>query len=211
MLIDLFCGAGVGADGYRAAGFDIVGVDTDPKALRHYTPGIRVLDDALSFPLRDAALVHASPPCQAYSVSTVGLRNGGKSYPDLLARTRAKLKAWGGPYVIENVPRAPMAPDLVLCGCQFGLRVQRVRWFETNWLPFQMMPPCHHPEPAINVTGHHVGIYANNHKVNSLGSAVGRKAMGVERAIPRNYLSQGIPPAYTAYIGRLFLAAGHNA
>jgi hypothetical protein len=86
-------------------------------------------------------------------VSTEGLRNGGKEYPDLLGPTREALEALGKPYVIENVPGAPMRADYELCGCYFGLQLRRERWFETNWTPAPRLYAHDHTIPSWTVTG----------------------------------------------------------
>jgi DNA (cytosine-5)-methyltransferase 1 len=59
------------------------------------------------------------------------------------------------PWVIENVPGAPMRTDYRLCGCQFGLSpLRRERWFETSWRGFDLRPPCSHTGIGMSVTGH---------------------------------------------------------
>src|SRR4051812_27036552 len=73
-LLDLFCGAGGAAMGYARAGFEVVGVDIKPQP--HY-PFTFVQADALEY--LDGTdshnkifdVIHASPPCQRYSVATV--------------------------------------------------------------------------------------------------------------------------------------------
>ena len=68
-LLDLYCGAGGAAKGYADAGFDrIVGVDNQPQ--KHY-PFTFVQADALLYLEahgREFDAIHASPPCQAYSI-----------------------------------------------------------------------------------------------------------------------------------------------
>ena len=49
--------------------------------------------------------IHASPPCQAYSVANN--IHGRSDHPDLVAATRDALVASGKLYVIENVPGSP--------------------------------------------------------------------------------------------------------
>jgi hypothetical protein len=86
--------------------------------------------------LRETDAIHASPPCQAYSQAALGQRNAGKEYPDLVGPVRDLLDRTDVPWVMENVPGAPMRPDFKLCGCQFDLNLRRERWFETSWQGF---------------------------------------------------------------------------
>jgi hypothetical protein len=71
LAIDLFCGLGGWAEGFLAEGYDVIGFDLE----RHDYgtggyPGQLVLQDVLTLHgrhFRDAAVIVASPPCQAYS------------------------------------------------------------------------------------------------------------------------------------------------
>jgi hypothetical protein len=71
LAIDLYCGLGGWADGFLAEGYDVVGFDIE----RHDYgtggyPGWLVLQDVLTLhgsQFKDAAVIVASPPCQAYS------------------------------------------------------------------------------------------------------------------------------------------------
>ncbi len=199
-LLDLFCGAGGAAMGYRRAGFDVVGVDIAPQprypfefhqcdaldALANYTSQLAVCDfDA----------IHASPPCQVFSVATQHARS---RHHDLLAPTRELLDRVGVPWVIENVPGSPMRADYRLCGCMFGLgRLRRERWFETSWHGFEMRAACHHPEPAITIT--------TKGQPNRTGYAdEAAEAMGIDWMNMRER-GLAIPPAYTEHIGRALL------
>ena len=148
-LLDLYCGAGGAAVGYHRAGFDeIVGVDIAPQP--HY-PFEFVQADALEF-LADHGhefdAIHASPPCQGYSImhNLPWLR--GRDYPLLILPTIEMLEALGKPYVVENVmgarhgakglkKRGLEAHGLKagwLCGTMFGLPFYRHRLFATNWM-----------------------------------------------------------------------------
>jgi DNA (cytosine-5)-methyltransferase 1 len=210
-MLDLFCGAGGAAMGYHRAGFDIVGVDNRPQP-RYPFPFIQA--DAMTFPLDGYDAIHASPPCQAYSESTAKFRAEGVVYPDLIAATRDRLDATGLPWVIENVPGAPMRADYVLCGSMFGLLgLIRHRWFETSWRGFAMALACRHDFRAVTVVGH--GPNSHSWWYRSLDgrsrwNADCRRAMGIEW-MNRGELSQAIPPAYTEWIGTQLLAAIQNA
>ena len=133
-ILDLFCGAGGCSVGYERAGFDVVGVDIAPQP--NYPFGF-VQADALAalevVPLTTVDAIHASPPCQAFSLATLyhGRENAEK-YPDLIEPVRKLLLDTGLPFVIENVPGAPIRHDVLLCGEMFGLRVHRHRYFETH-------------------------------------------------------------------------------
>src|SRR5437763_265094 len=101
LLLDLFSGAGGAAKGYAEAGFDVVGVDLAPQPRYPYQ---FVQGEALTY-LKTADLsrfsfIHASPPCQAYSVCNAIWKH---AYPDLFITVRRLLQATGKHYVIENV------------------------------------------------------------------------------------------------------------
>jgi C-5 cytosine-specific DNA methylase len=188
-LLDLFCGEGGAAAGYHAAGFDVVGVDLDPQP--RYPFGFIRGDalDVLADPgfLAGFDAVHASPPCQAYANVTKWTGDQA-DHPDLVPPVRALLTAQHRPWIIENVVGAPIRPDYVLCGSQFGLRVRRHRWFETSWAGFSLVPPCTHPRDELPFGHKGERAYAD-----ALGGAWMSNRGG----------RQAIPPAYTEYLGRL--------
>jgi hypothetical protein len=71
LAIDLFCGLGGWTDGLLAEGFDVVGFDIERHVYgEHRYPAQLVIQDVRTLhgsQFRDAALIVASPPCQAYS------------------------------------------------------------------------------------------------------------------------------------------------
>ena len=71
LAIDLFCGLGGWTEGLLAEGYDVVGFDIERHVYgEHHYPGLLVIQDVLTLDgaqLKDAALIVASPPCQAYS------------------------------------------------------------------------------------------------------------------------------------------------
>ncbi len=209
-LLDLFCGAGGAAMGYHRAGFDVVGVDINPQPRYPFefwqADALVALAKWESVGTFDA--IHASPPCQTYSV-TRSLHSA--AYPDLVGVTRQLLNFTGLPFVIENVQGAPLENTVKLCGSSFGLGVRRHRLFESNvmlWNP----PPCRHelqPEP-IDVTG---GGPSKGPRLDGKGGR-SRKPRTVKEAgdamgidwMTRAELNEAIPPAYTAWIGGQLIA-----
>lgn len=212
-LLDLFCGAGGCSVGYHRAGFDVVGVDIveqpDHPGNDLFSTGFKFIRaEAISFARRHAHeydAVHASPPCQAHSA----LRHlhPETDYECFLDRTREILSALACPWVIENVPGAPLRNPVMLCGSAFGLKVRRHRLFESN-MPLRGTE-CRHKEQGqpIDVSG--TGGRRINRRPDDHGGNTnkprniqeGRAAMGVDW-MRRYELSQAIPPAYTEYIGR---------
>lgn len=206
-LLDLFCGA---AMGYHRAGFDVVGVDITPQ--RDF-PFNFYCADAMTFPLEFKDLfgtfkpdiIHASPPCQAHSA----LRHlyPEKDYPCFIAPTRERLNAWGGPYVIENVPGSPLENPILLCGSSFGLKVRRHRLFESN-TPLEGLP-CNHkaqgrPIDVSGTGGRRINRRPDDHGGNTnkpRNISEAREAIGIDWAT-RYGISQAIPPAYTEWIGK---------
>lgn len=198
-LLDLFAGAGGAGMGYHRAGFDVVGVDLRPQPRYPFqfvqADAMQVLnylaDNAEPWPGAprfDA--IHASPPCQLYA-NVTAWRGTPTDHPDLLDATRQALTATGLPWVIENVPEAPLRHDLLLCGSQFGLAVKRHRAFETSPRLFSLLPPCRHR-----------GLLPFMHK----GERAFADAMGCDWMTNRE-ARQAIPPAYTTHIGEMLAAA----
>jgi DNA (cytosine-5)-methyltransferase 1 len=192
-LLDLFCGAGGAAMGYHRAGFEVVGVDIKPQ--KHY-PFEFHCADAFAFLEKHGQefdVIHASPPCQAYSVMS---RDNG--HQDLYAECRAQLEDVGKLWIIENVIGAPYRWGTVLCGSMFGMVVRRHRNFETSWMILSGLR-CNHSGPRPKtVTGKSGGLTKHSDK-------------GVKEEWP-TYMQMpwatpdectlAIPPAYTKWIGQ---------
>lgn len=201
-LVDLFCGAGGATRGYRQAGFHVTGVDLEPQP--RYCGDAFYRGDALAFLLEfghEFDVIHASPPCQRFTAYKRRGGGVGDDHLNLISETRQLVRALRVPYVIENVPGAPLVDPVQMCGSSFGLNVRRHRLFEANW-PLTA-PPCDHGwqtprfAPATNRTNLRrtveVGVYR-------IPLAVQQAAMGIDwMRLPE--LSQAIPPAYTQHIG----------
>lgn len=230
-LLDLFCGAGGAAMGYHQAGFDeIVGVDIVPQPNYPFefiqydlsNPDLEFDLDLFAFDL-----IHASPPCQIHSsLKHVQQSDYADRHQDLVAWTRDVLIRSGVPYVIENVPGAPLVDPVRFCGTSFGATIDAmgVRWemrrhriFETSWTLWAP-PKCNHQWRVLGIYGDlgdrmrpnnpkrraaygPDGLPANDWKA---GFDQAQKLMGIDW-MDRAELVQAIPPAYTRYIGEAFL------
>lgn len=213
-LLDLFCGAGGAGMGYHRAGFDVVGVDIDPQP--RY-PFEFHQADAMTYPLEGFDVIHASPPCQAYSITK---HTHSKAHPDLVAPTRERLQ--GRVYVMENVVGAPLLNPVTLCGASFGLTaidddgtplvLRRHRLFESNML--LLAPPCecgNYKARGFAIGGVYSGGSSDKHHAQHVrhggytpSKRVRAELMGMPWATLHG-LSQAIPPAYTEFIGRQLL------
>lgn len=136
-LLDLCSGAGGLAMGYHRAGFEVVGVDINPQQnypfTLHQADALEYLGTlTTSGEIERYDLIHASWPCQ-YFANVTQWRGSRDDHEDLLTPGRELLIASDRPWVIENVPEAPLRPDYLLCGSQFGLNIRRHRAFETSW------------------------------------------------------------------------------
>jgi site-specific DNA-cytosine methylase len=71
LAIDLFCGLGGWTEGLLAEGYEVVGFDIERHQYGdHRYPAQLVVQDVLTLhgsQFKDATLIVASPPCQAYS------------------------------------------------------------------------------------------------------------------------------------------------
>lgn len=223
-ILDLYCGAGGAGMGYHLAGFEVVGVDNSHQSSY---PFLFKNNDALEFLLNgghhDFDAIHASPPCQAHSVLRHAAKTKAETYVNLIPQTRELLQWTGLPYVIENVPGAPLEDPIVLCGSHFALgsgerQLRRHRLFETNF-PIEA-PSCAHVGEAIGVYGGGpVGRYtfgngAKKDYYNRRGGYQGtiaekREAMGIDWMNTKE-INQAIPPAYTKFIGHRLLQHIHT-
>lgn len=245
LLLDLFCGAGGAAMGYHRAGFEVVGVDLWPMPRYPFefiqSDALNALDtlilggcledcriggDHCGLRLSEVEAIHASPPCQRYSKMSICRPGLSDAYPDLIEPTRERLELTGLPYVIENVPGAPLRAPVTLCGCQFGCEAQfrdqgtvqlrRKRGFESNF-PIPDAGPHHHFAPSVTVAGHGnptspkkrtrslpvYGHSAPGNRPDLRGKGYQqacRDAMGIDW-MRREELSESVPPAYTEYVG----------
>lgn len=198
--------------GYHRAGFEVVGVDINPQP--HYpfefwrTDAIGVLDEGKNWPLsRRFDAIHASPPCQAFTVYRNNRNHVRSDHPDLIHPVRQRLERTGLPFVIENVPGAPLYDPIQLCGTSFGIEVRRHRLFESRI--FMFPPPCDHgrfterkyPGSSNRPNGRtvcNIGEYR-------VPLAVQRKAIDIDW-MNLAEIAQAIPPAYTEWIGAQLMA-----
>lgn len=187
--------------GYHQAGFEVTGVDIKPQP--RY-PFQFHQADALEFVRRhghEFDVIHASPPCQAYS--TITSLSSTKEHPNLIPDTRRLLLRSGKPYIIENVPGAPLLNPIMLCGTMFGLSTIRHRLFETNqpvwWLP----APCNHSGKLYSVLTKSCRVSGDLRGPSS--HEIGKIAMGIDW-MNQYELGLSIPPAYTKYIGKKLIA-----
>lgn len=177
---------------------DILGVDIEDQP--NY-PFAFAQADALTFDTTGYDLIHASPPCQAFSIAGNLARAQGKqaSKVDLLAVTRWKLECSGVPYVIENVKGAPLIDPVTLCGSMFGLKVRRHRLFESN-RPLVRQGPCMHKQQ-----GKPVGVYYVMGDSIPKGGTTAKtieeasEAMGIDW-MTWNEIKEAVPPAYTQWL-----------
>ena len=215
--------------GYHRAGFEVVGVDIEVQlsypfffaqmdaldALRDLIEGARWSDD------NGFDAIHASPPCQAFTVYGNNRNHVKQDHPDLIEATRSLLKATSLPYVIENVPKAPLIDPVQICGTAFdgeyfdALEVRRHRLFEANW-PIEGKACNHERLTERKYPGS--SNRPNGRTVCNVGEwrvplEMQQSAMGIDwMTVPE--LSQAIPPSYTHFIGNqlryyLYLGEAH--
>lgn len=212
-LVDLCCCAGGASVGYWRAGFDVVGVDVAPQPNYPFRfvqgDAVMWLADYVYERRGNVDAFHVSPPCQRWSDLAKRNRNAG-AWPDLIDEFRRLLIRSGVPYVIENVPEAPLINPAILCGTQFdGLRVIRHRGFE-----------CSFPLGPLRVHGKHPLVFTHDKRKAHYGqldqdtsfvqvtgggnATLANKldAMGIDWMRSHHEVNEAIPPAYTEWIGK---------
>lgn len=211
-LLDLCCCAGGAGMGYSLAGFDVKGVDIDPQP--RYPFRFKQWD-ALDYlkrhgPKFDA--IHASPPCQRFTVGAAQMGTQ-DDHPDLLTPILDLLEDMDVPFVVENVlPAATryrmMRADIVLCGTMFGLGVFRHRAFHSN---VALTAPPHYKHQGRIGDGKYQTVAGNTGGSSTRdgtvwgGAAEWKAAMGIDW-MTVDELREAIPPAYTRHIGEQLMA-----
>jgi DNA (cytosine-5)-methyltransferase 1 len=201
-IVDLFCGAGGAAMGLHRVfpEAEIVGIDiaAQPRYPFRFVrmDWLRYLE--ISDPFDFA---WASPKCQRHSTMTARWDRQ-HMHENQIPAVREKLRQFGKPYVIENVPQAPLENPVLLCGSMFGLGVRRHRHFECSF-PV-LAPECQHDkQPEIVGVYGHAGGRSHRDGIVFKGTDAWKEAMGIDWMIG-NELAQAIPPAYSEYIARQF-------
>ena len=203
-LLDLYCGGGGASHGYELAGWDVTGIDFIPQPKYR---GRFVQADAIEY-LRENYYkfdaIHASPPCQEYSISSMQFRLKSKKYDDLINITRIELIKTQLPYIIENVPGAPLINPVILCGSMFGMTTYRHRLFESN---INLKVPKHPKHKNINAkmgrkpkTGEFIQYMGHFSGVKIVQDITGLYWLGQKE------LAQSIPPQYTKFIGEQLIS-----
>lgn len=226
-LLDLCCGAGGAARGYATAGFEVWGVDINPRLEADFLKAgterfiaadvLDVLADRAF--VRRFDFVHASPPCQRYSRMTNCRPGLAESYPDLIGPARELLLSAGVPFVIENVSgaRAWLLDPVTLCGQMFAKPVYRHRLFEPGGGISLTAPPApalerysatpynkeclwNHPVPTARAGHWEPGKYVS---VSGHERKVPvRLAMEIDWMSKRDHIAEAIPPYMTKFIGQ---------
>jgi len=203
-LLDLFCGQGGAAAGYIAAGWDVTGVDITDHSKRY--PADFIQGDALAFLAAFGSTfdaIHASPPCQGYSIATAGNPTARAKHKRMIAATRELLALTGNPWVIENVQqaRSQMVRPVMLCGRMFGLEsvdadgtplvLDRHRLFEAN---FMLDVPAHPKHDGRQVAG----VYGGSRRAKRHGGESLAEVAPRDRHAARHERKGGYVPRSTA-------------
>jgi DNA (cytosine-5)-methyltransferase 1 len=205
-LLDLYCKAGGSSMGYYRAGFEVTGVDIQNQ--RKY-PFVFIKSDVREV-LRDHKFlksfdaIAASPPCQLFS-QTKHLRDSqGKDTNkiNMIPETIEGLMMSGKPWIVENVPGAPLDKPVQVCGSAFGMKIRRHRLFQSN--VHLVGTSCYH-------SGITVGVYGQlNDRIPNGGRTAkdlkeAREVMGIDW-MPWTSLVEAIPPNYTEYLGKQLMS-----
>lgn len=220
-VLDGCCGAGGASRGYADAGFEVWGVDSNPRLKRDYLASggskficadiLELLAD--KYFVNQFDFVHVSPPCQHYSQMSRCRPGLSASYPDLIGPVRGLLEKLHRPWVIENVTGARpwMADPTTLCGQMFDHPVYRHRLFEpgggvTLAAPlsdnqFRRNRECgwSHPVAAAKAGHWKPGMYVSVSGHERREPV--RKAMGIDWMRDREDVTEAIPPYMTKWIG----------
>ena len=153
-ILDLFSGLGGWSAAFKERGHQVDTVDINPE----FKPTICMdIMDMTKEQVQGYDLILASPPCECFSVASIGHHWGGgkrKYEPKTEEAKRAIALVQhlfqlveGRPYIIEN-PRgvmrkiAPIKPTTTIWYCKYGDKRAKPTDIWTN-RQFSFQPPCH--------------------------------------------------------------------
>ena len=200
-LLDLFCCCGGISKGFADNGFECTGVDITDDHESPYELYDFYNEDVFDLPLsffEKFDIIHASPPCQHYFY---GINQEHRNdFPDLIDRTRQLLLKTGKPFILENIPNAPLRKDLILCGEMFGLRVIRHRIFEIHGFSVPQPENPKHKKPIDKTHSYYAQVAGHGGNSYSFEIKAWKEAMGIDWVSKKEHLTQMIPPVYSNYI-----------
>lgn len=231
VLLDLCCKAGGASMGYYRAGFRVIGFDSEEQPaypFEFHRVDVTRLDLPTVARAYGAVAVAGSPPCKLHTAlkHAAKMTAGKWDHINIIEPVRAAMIATGLPYIIENVPLAPLISPLTLCGTEFDLKavdqdgatrhLRRHRLFESN-VALVGNGGCNGCSgrgkgPNAKLIG---GVYgggggAPRARVGRDGKVRGGYQMAAANArellgVPwmnRDEADQAIPPVYTEWLGR---------
>lgn len=234
IALDICCRKGGATVGLQRAGFHVIGVDIDPQPgypgddfwqvdglkllelLVHSSGWISDLDLGSYRP----ALIWQSWPCQeANTARNTNVKRGiADNHRQFIPEARKLSDRIGIPYVIEQPTssrKGTIRRDLTLCMDMFKGDMQppwvmKHRSFEL--FGFSVLQPKH-SKHAGKVRGWRHGEFFDGPYVAAYGNGGGKgtiweiaHAMQIDWMTHRFDLCEAIPPAYSEYIGKAFLA-----
>lgn len=198
-VLDLFAGMGGWSAPFAAAGHEVYRVDWDDRFDLELVADINTLlpEDLPWKP----DLILASPPCECFSVASIGTHWGGgaRAYQpktqaaqdalDLTRNTFNFIKQFDVPYVIEN-PRGvmrkvgiyPQEPDVVWY-CHYGEPVAKPTDLWHNLTTWKARPVCHNQRK-----GHGPDCCCADHQSAPRGAKTGTQGKGgaaIRAVIPK--------------------------
>jgi hypothetical protein len=234
IALDICCRKGGATVGLQRAGFYVIGVDIEPQpgypgdefiqadglmVLSLMAQGAGQLWRKGRWPARPA-LIWQSWPCQEANTATASNRHRGipDAHQQFIPRARELSDKIGIPYVLEQPTssrRGTIRRDLTLCmdtfkGSMPPPWVQKHRSFELSG--FTVPQPPHRKHQGY-VRGWRHGVVREGPYVAAYGEGGGKAtaaeiahAQQIDWMTDRFDLCEAIPPAYSEYIGRAFLA-----
>lgn len=219
--------------GYEQAGWKVTALDLDAAALSHNPASVTIVGNGLDYIATHGhkfQAVHMSWPCQRWAAN--GGNSARENWPDLVTPGRAVAEATGVPWVMENVAKAPLRRDLILCGQMFDLKatdddgtplhLDRHRVFESN-VPLRLPPGKRPVSPhrcgkTAGIT-QWAGVYGGARKDKTEARLIRRGGYVPPSASVQSELLGGvpwmtwkgrkecIPPAYARWVGALLMEA----